>query len=70
MIKHILTDLLVPSALCWWAGVGTIDRLLTVSLVVVKQKKHWTEIKEKEPLDLKANPFPRNCTLPEITCVY
>ena len=31
-----LANLLVPSALHWWVGVGNIDRLLTVSLVVEK----------------------------------
>ena len=36
LAKKILTDLLVPCTLHWWAGVATIDRLLTVSLVVEK----------------------------------
>ena len=34
--KKNLTDSLVPGALHWWAGLATIDRLLTVSLVVGK----------------------------------
>ena len=41
-----LTDPLVPGALCWWAGLATIDQLLTISLVLVN-------IGEKITLGLK-----------------
>ena len=46
-------DLLVPSALSWWAGVGN-DRLIA--------DKYWTE---SRPKVYRANPFPHNRVLPE-----
>ena len=65
--QKLLTDLLVPSTLPWWAGLATIDQLLTIALVL-KGTDIGQKLAGRESLGLEyipGNLFTRNCKLLE-----
>ena len=59
-----LMDFLVPRALCWWTGLATIDRLLTVPLFLEKLQTIGTS-KNRTSKIYTGNWFTQNYTLPE-----